>query len=131
MKTLKTTMLTTVLALSMTAGDAAFAIGRDNCTDFRIRVVNTGEAPIKVTRLQYRDYDVNVTRNEAIGNRRINPNRAHTWTRNLQRVDNDITRLTITYREKRAYQAGYHPARTVTTDRFTCRDNGIRTVRIN
>lgn len=131
MKTLKTTLLTTVLAMGMVAGDAAFAMGRDNCTNFRIRVVNSGEAPIKVTKLQYRDYDVNVTRTEAIGNRRINSNRSHTWTRNLQRVDNDETRLIVTYREKRAYQAGYHPARTISTARFTCSDNGIRTIRIN
>jgi hypothetical protein len=131
MKTFKTTLLTTVLALGMTVGDAAFAIGRDNCTGFRIQVVNASGAPVKVTKLEYRDYDVNVLRSEAIGNRRINPNTSHTWTRNLQRVDNDLTNLTITYREKRAYQAGYHPARTVSSGRFVCRDNGIRTVRID
>ena len=130
MKTLKTTLTTTLLALGMTVGGSAFA-ANDNCRNFDIRVVNSSGAPVKVTKLQYADYDVNVWRTEAIGNRRVNPNTTHTWTRNLQRVDNDLTNLIITYKEKRAYRAGYHPARTVSSGRFVCRDNGSRTVRIN
>lgn len=130
MKTLKTTLTTTLLALGMTVGASAFA-ANDNCRNFSIKVINASGVPVKVTKLKYADYDVNVWRNEAISNRRINPNASHTWRRNLQRVDNDMTSLVIIYKEKRAYQAGYHPARTVSSGRFVCRDNGSRTVRIN
>lgn len=130
MKTLKTVLATTLLALGMTVGGSAFAVN-DTCRNFRTIVTNSGAAPIKVTKLRYYDYDVNHWYKENITTRKVSSGDPKTWTRNLRHVDRDDIRLELTYRVKRAFQAGYHPERIIRTSRFECRDNGSRTIRFN
>ncbi|MEZ5536932.1 MAG: hypothetical protein R3F02_15075 [Thiolinea sp.] len=129
MKTLKTALTTTVLALGMTMGNAAFALG-DACNDFDIRVRNLTGSEIKVTKVEYADYDRGIYRTEIRGNQRIDQGDTHVWERRLAHVDNDRTNLRVSYRVKRPNRVGFYPERTINSGDFICRDHGSRFVTI-
>ncbi len=78
---------------------SALALG-DNCKDVRISVFNDHPVEVKVTKIEYRDYDRdNKWRNESGVNRKIATTKHYQFLRNFEHVKNDDTKIRITYRE--------------------------------
>lgn len=76
----------------------AAALG-DNCQDVRISVFNNHPVEIKITKIEYRDYDRENWRSEDFVDRKIATTKHYQFVRNLEHVENDDTSIRITYRE--------------------------------
>ena len=103
----KTSIPTAVIAVSLllvslTSPTPSFALN-DNCKDVRISVFNDHPVEIKVTKIEYRDYDKeNKWRSEALVNRKIATTKHYQFIRNLEHVKNDDTKIRITYKENQS-----------------------------
>lgn len=76
-----------------------YAIG-DNCKEVRIAVFNDHPVEVKITKIEYRDYDRdNKWRSEAMVNRKIATTKSYQFVKNLEHVKNDATKIKITYKE--------------------------------
>jgi hypothetical protein len=72
----------------------------DNCKDVRISVFNDHPVEIKVTKIEYRDFDKDDKwRSEAFIDRKIATTKGYQFVQNLERVKNDDTMIRITYKE--------------------------------
>ena len=132
MKTLKTTATALLIAAGMMMGGNAFALGNDNCKNFDIKVKNHSGYQVKITKVEYKDYDKNKWRNESLTQKVLQNNVLWTWERNLEHVDNDNTKLKISYKEKYGGAfGGYSSTKTAYSSKFVCKDNGARTVTLN
>lgn len=88
-----------LLVVSLASPTPAFALN-DNCKDVRISVFNDHPVEVKVTKIEYRDYDKeNKWRSEALVNRKIATTKHYQFSRNLEHVKNDDTKIRITYKE--------------------------------
>lgn len=130
MKTLKTTATALLIAAGMMMSGTAAA--GDNCKNFTINITNQSGYQVKVTKVQYRDYDKNKWRKEALTQKILQNNVNWPWKRNLEHVDNDLTRIKVSYKEKYggAFN-GYSATMYAYSNNFTCRDNGSITVTLN
>ena len=124
MKTLKMAAVTTLLALGLTSGNAAFA--GDACTGINIKVNNQLNQEIKVTKIRYRTEGK--TRTAARNNKRISSGQADTWgPKRLARADGDRVVLMVNYFRT---ALGHGSAKTQSIGIKSCRDNSTYTVRI-
>ncbi len=77
----------------------AQALG-DDCKDVRISVFNDHPVEVKVTKIEYRDFDRDDKwRSEAFVDRKIATTKHYQFVRNLEHVKNDDTMIRITYKE--------------------------------
>lgn len=122
--------MTFVKALSASILTAGLAMGSsahagDLCKNFDIKISNQTGYTAKVTKVEYYDYDKTKWRSEALTQQVLQNNVLWTWNRNLEYVDNDLTRLRITYKEKYGGAfGGWSNDFSTTSGQFTCRDNG-------
>ena len=124
MKTLKTTLTTTLLALGMTVGGSAFALG-NGCTGIVIAVDNDTNSSVRVTRIRYFDSVRGSFRSEISANKRIADGEEESWRkRKLEGVDGANTRFEVRYR-----RGGANLTRT--TPNIRCNDNKTFTITIN
>jgi hypothetical protein len=102
-----------------------------NCEDFTITIQNRTGVEIRTTKLEYRDGTETHTEHAfgVDGSDRIDNGRDNKYKRNLQGIGEESTELTVTYqlRSGNDWSANH----VVTTDTFTCRDNGSKTITIN
>ena len=87
-----------VVFMVISATGFIFSIQRDLCKDVKIIIHNNSAQKIKVTKLQYRDYDLagNHWRKETTWTTlRIAPKTVRYRFRNLEHVGNDRTRVKI------------------------------------
>ena len=130
MNTLKTTATALMIAAGMMMGGNALA--GDNCKNFDIKIDNHSGYQVKVTKVEYYDYDKTKWRNEDLTHKILQNNVRWTWERNLEHVDNDDTKLKISYKEKYGGAfGGYSSTKTAYSSKFVCKDNGARTVTLN
>ena len=127
MKTLKTAATTILLATGMMMGGTALAA--DNCKNFDIKIHNISGYQVKVTKVEYYDYDKSKWRSEALTHKVLQNNVLWTWERNLEHVDNDHTKFKVSFKEKYGGAVGgYSSTKRAYSSKFVCKDNGSRTV---
>ena len=120
-KTLACLLLPAAAAAFITVGASpqAHALG-DTCKNVKIKVINARPVQIKVTKIEYYDYDRGKWRSEAFVNRKISKTKSYTWNRNLEHVKNDKTKVRITYKDHLG-GTRWGSARTETGGTHTCR----------
>lgn len=127
MKTLNTTATALMIAAGMMMGGNALA--GDNCKNFKIKIDNQSNYQVKVTKVEYYDYDKTKWRKEALLQQVLQDNVLWNWTRNLEHVDNDHTKFKVSFKEKYGGAInGYSHTMYAYSNKFTCRDNGSKTI---
>ena len=97
----------------------AHALG-DNCKDVRIAVFNDHAVEVKVTKIEYRDFDRDDKwRSEAFIDRKIATTKSYQFVQNLERVKNDDTMIRITYKENEG-GSRWSSDRTATGSKHKC-----------
>ena len=130
MKTLKTTATALMMAAGMMMGGNALA--GDNCKNFDIKIDNYSGYQVKVTKVEYYDYDKTKWRNENLTQKILQNNVRWTWERDLEHVDNDHTKFKVSYKEKYGGSFnGYSSTKYAYSSKFVCKDNGARTVTLH
>lgn len=124
-------MTISILTVGLMMGNTAFA--GDLCKSVDIRISNQTGYTAKVTKVEYYDYDTNQWRSEALTQQILQDNVLWTWNRNLEHIDNDLTKLRVSYKEKYGGAfGGWSNTFSKTSGQFTCRDNGTSpTVSLN
>jgi len=123
-----------VLGLSILAQATVAQAAGDNCKDVRITLANRTADEIKITKLEYKDFDKNIFRTEAAfgldGFQRLERNKSFVTVQNLEHVDNDQTQLRVTYKH-RIGGTKFEDAVVVLGETFVCRDGTAITVKLN
>ena len=123
-------LIATCIGMAFQA-NAAFAA--DNCKNVTIKMVNRTSNEIKLTKLEYYDFDTPTWRTENAfgvdGEQKVEPNFAFSPKRDLEKVGNDRTKLRVSWK-RHAGGSDWDPGPTVTTSEFTCKDSMTRTVDI-
>ena len=127
MKALKTTATALMIAAGMMMGGNALA--GDNCKNFDIKIQNQSGYQVKVTKVEYYDYDKTKWRKESLTQKVLQNNVIWTWERDLEHVDNDSTKIKVSFKEKYGGAVnGYSHTMYAYSNKFTCRDNGSKTI---
>jgi hypothetical protein len=121
------------------AAEPAFALG-DKCKDVTITLKNTSSDFIKVTKVQYKDFERNKFRTEFMlgiidptAEQVISPGRSYTKTRNLEFVGNDETFFLVSYQHVRGGKGEKltnQPTLFNPPIRFVCKNNSSHTVEL-
>lgn len=111
--------------------NAAFA--SDTCKDVTVKMVNRTSNEIKLTKLEYYDYDKPTWRTENAfgtdGEQKVEPNFAFSPKRDLEHVGNDKTKIRVSLK-RHAGGSDWDPGPTVYTTEFTCKDNMTKSIDI-
>ena len=95
---------------------------------FHITIENRTGTEVKATKFEYLKGDRSATENlfGVDGSDTIPAGGERGYTRNLQGIEGQSTRFTLTYQPRQGDRWGAN--HTEETDRFTCRDDGSKTV---
>ena len=102
-----------------------------NCENFRIFIRNDHSVEVRATKLEY--IDGSRSKNEnlfSLGSDTFDPGETKDYTRNLQGIGGERTRLTVTY-QHRSGNNNWGTNRVETTPEFECGDGESRTVVLN
>ncbi len=111
--------LAAFLLAALTMSTPAHALN-DNCKDVRISVFNDHPVEVKVTKIEYRDYDKdNKWRSEGFVDRKIATTKHYQFVKNLEHVKNDDTTIRIVYKENLG-GSRWSGENTVTGSKHTC-----------
>ena len=111
--------------------NAAFA--SDTCKNVTIKMVNRTSNEIKLTKLEYFDFDQPTWRTENAfgvdGEQKVEPNFTVSPKRDREKVGNDKTKIRVSWK-RHAGGSDWDPGPSVTTAEFTCKDSMTKTVDI-
>lgn len=117
-------------AAALTTAHAA----SDTCKNVNITMSNSTSAEIKLTKLEYKDFDKNKWNTENVfgvdGVQKLEPGVSMKTTRDLQNVGNDPTQLRVTYQH---HMGGtkWGDKLTATGAQFTCSDGTSNTLMLS
>jgi hypothetical protein len=99
-----------------------------NAEDFTIVIQNKTGVEVRTTKFEFRDGDKSRTEHLwPSGSTRIDNGGEKDYKRNLQGVGEESTEFTVTY-QHRSGKSNWSANHVMTTDTFTCKDNGSYTV---
>jgi hypothetical protein len=120
--------MATLVITGFTIGTAQ---ANDTCKNVKITMSNNTSDEIKLTKLEYKDFDKGKWNTENAfgvdGIQKLEHGVSMNTTRDLQNVGNDKTELRVTYQH---HMGGtkWGDKITVTGDQFTCKNEGTHTV---
>jgi len=121
--------MTAIILVSMTLPGPAAALF-DTCQDLEISFENNRSEDVKVTKVEYYDYDANKWRNERTWlGIRINPGDSKSRKRDLEHVRADDTKIKFEWKYKLA--SGWSSIKTFEGPKFLCRNGGLVRFGIN
>ena len=96
----------------------------DTCQDLEISFENNRSEDVKITKVEYYDYDANKWRNENTWlGVRINPGDSKSRKRDLEHVRADDTKIKFEWKHKKA--SGWSSINTRESSKFLCRNGGL------
>lgn len=129
----RATRVALLAACALAALQAGTATASDTCKDVTIKMVNRTDNEIKLTKLEYYDYDTGKWHREEVfgldGEQKIEPDFAFSPTRNLQNIGNDKTKFRLSWK-RHAGGVQWNSAPAVVTADFTCTNNTTRTIEV-
>jgi hypothetical protein len=122
-----------VVALSAWIPPAAIA-GSETCKNVPIILTNATPDEIKITKLEYSDFDNRQYRTETgifgvDGKQNLEQKKSFGRTRDLEKVNNESTQFRVTYRHRIGGDK-YEPPVTQTSPKFTCRNDMKEAVKV-
>ena len=120
-----------LLTLGLNAATIGSAQANDTCNNFTIKMTNRQSNEIKLTKLEYYDYDDHKWRTENVfgvdGEQKVEPNVFFSTKRDLQHIGGDKTNFRLSYK-KHLGGSQWDDPKAITTADFTCSDNGSREI---
>ncbi|WP_373540233.1 hypothetical protein [Chamaesiphon sp.] len=129
-------LLPALLVVAFSAWMPPAALASDTCNNVDITLTNSTPDEIKITKLEYYDFDKGQYRTETgvFGvDGKQNLERGQSFpiaNRDLEKVNDDSTQIRVTYRHRIGGDK-YGSTVTDSTPTFTCRDNMSKTVVLN
>jgi hypothetical protein len=129
-------LLPSLLVVALSAWIPPAVAASDTCKNVRITLTNSTPDEIKLKKLEYYDGDKKQWREEATmfgiidEKQNLEQTKSFTRTRDLEKVNDDLTKLRVTY-SHRIGGNKYEPPVTEISPQFTCSDGMNREVILN
>ncbi len=120
-------MLLGLAAVGLITLSAGNALAGDKCKDFTVKFKNNATTTVKVTKVEYYDYDDNKWRSESLTSSKINAGQTWNWKRNFEHIGGDKTKFRVTYK-KQIGGTKWTDDQTKVSVELTCKDNGSKVV---